>query len=77
MQISQSRRRTVDPVRRALITGVTGQDGTYLSRLLFEREYEVHGVVRPGDVLTVPENVMVHVADLRDVGALSANRLVG
>ena len=32
--------------KRALITGVTGQDGAYLSRLLLAKGYEVHGVVR-------------------------------
>jgi GDPmannose 4,6-dehydratase len=32
--------------RRALITGVAGQDGSYLSELLLERGYEVHGIVR-------------------------------
>ncbi|KPF75183.1 GDP-mannose 4,6-dehydratase [Brevundimonas sp. AAP58] len=32
--------------RRALITGVTGQDGAYLSKLLLEKGYEVHGLVR-------------------------------
>ena len=32
--------------RRALITGITGQDGSYLSEQLLERGYEVHGVVR-------------------------------
>jgi GDPmannose 4,6-dehydratase len=32
--------------RKALITGVTGQDGAYLSQLLLEKGYEVHGVVR-------------------------------
>lgn len=31
----------------ALITGVTGQDGSYLSELLLEKGYEVHGIVRP------------------------------
>lgn len=31
---------------RALITGVTGQDGSYLSELLLEKGYEVHGIVR-------------------------------
>jgi len=34
------------PTPRALITGVTGQDGSYLSELLLEKGYEVHGVVR-------------------------------
>ncbi len=33
-------------VRRALITGVTGQDGSYLAELLLDKGYEVHGTVR-------------------------------
>lgn len=33
-------------MRRALITGITGQDGSYLAELLLEKGYEVHGVVR-------------------------------
>src|SRR4030088_785941 len=32
--------------RRALITGITGQDGSYLAELLLDKGYEVHGVVR-------------------------------
>jgi len=32
--------------RRALVTGVTGQDGSYLAELLLEKGYEVHGVIR-------------------------------
>ena len=32
--------------KRALITGVTGQDGSYLAELLLARGYEVHGIVR-------------------------------
>jgi len=34
-------------MRRAFITGVTGQDGSYLAELLLEQGYEVHGAVRP------------------------------
>ena len=30
----------------ALITGITGQDGSYLSELLLEKDYEVHGIIR-------------------------------
>ena len=30
--------------KRALITGITGQDGSYLAEFLLERGYEVHGV---------------------------------
>ena len=33
-------------MKRALITGVTGQDGSYLSELLLDKGYEVHGVIR-------------------------------
>ena len=33
-------------MKKALITGVTGQDGSYLAELLLEKGYEVHGVVR-------------------------------
>src|SRR5216684_2868574 len=32
--------------KKALITGITGQDGSYLSELLLEKDYEVHGVIR-------------------------------
>jgi len=32
--------------KRALITGITGQDGSYLSELLLEKRYEVHGIIR-------------------------------
>ncbi|HEY9895085.1 MAG TPA: GDP-mannose 4,6-dehydratase [Candidatus Sericytochromatia bacterium] len=33
-------------VKRALLTGITGQDGSYLSEFLLERGYEVHGIIR-------------------------------
>ena len=33
-------------MKKALITGVTGQDGAYLSELLLEKGYEVHGIKR-------------------------------
>ena len=33
-------------MKRALITGVTGQDGSYLAEFLLERGYEVHGLKR-------------------------------
>jgi GDPmannose 4,6-dehydratase len=36
--------------KRALITGITGQDGSYLTELLVEKGYEVHGVVRRASV---------------------------
>jgi GDPmannose 4,6-dehydratase len=36
----------MDETKRALITGITGQDGSYLAELLLEKGYDVHGVVR-------------------------------
>jgi GDPmannose 4,6-dehydratase len=33
-------------MKKALITGITGQDGSYLTELLIEKGYEVHGIVR-------------------------------
>lgn len=33
-------------VRKALITGITGQDGSYLAEFLLSRGYEVHGIIR-------------------------------
>ena len=33
-------------MKRALITGITGQDGAYLAELLLEKGYEVHGIKR-------------------------------
>jgi GDPmannose 4,6-dehydratase len=47
------------PSRRALITGITGQDGSFLAQLLLERAYEVVGLVRgdPGGRLGLAEHV--------------------
>lgn len=36
----------VGPPKKALITGITGQDGSYLAELLISKGYEVHGVLR-------------------------------
>ncbi|MGE0431434.1 MAG: GDP-mannose 4,6-dehydratase [Planctomycetota bacterium] len=38
--------------RRALITGITGQDGSYLAELLLDKGYEVHGIVRRASTFT-------------------------
>ena len=32
--------------KKALITGITGQDGSYLAELLLEKNYQVHGMIR-------------------------------
>ena len=38
-------------MRKALITGVTGQDGSYLSEFLLEKDYEVHGIIRRSSLI--------------------------
>jgi len=38
-------------VRVAFITGITGQDGSYLSELLLDKKYKVYGIVRRNSVL--------------------------
>ena len=58
--------------RRALIAGITGQDGSYLAELLLQKGYEVHGVVRhastdPRERLEhLGDRVTLHGADLLD-----------
>ncbi|MCK5060220.1 MAG: GDP-mannose 4,6-dehydratase [Candidatus Pacebacteria bacterium] len=44
MSKTDSKRNT--PRKKALITGITGQDGSYLAELLLEKGYEVHGIIR-------------------------------
>ena len=41
---------TTDKKNVALITGVTGQDGSYLSEFLLAKGYEVHGIIRRSSV---------------------------
>lgn len=39
-------------MKKALITGIAGQDGSYLTELLLQKGYEVHGILRPASVFT-------------------------
>lgn len=58
----------------ALITGITGQDGSYLAELLLEKGYDVHGTIRRSSVeyreriahLEDKPNFHLHYADLGD-----------
>lgn len=58
--------------KSALITGITGQDGSYLAELLLEKGYEVHGIVRRSSTETserithIQEDLHLHQADLLD-----------
>ncbi len=59
-------------MKRALITGVTGQDGSYLAELLLEKGYEVHGTVRRSSTESFERiehlagKIQLHQADLLD-----------
>ena len=69
---------------RALITGITGQDGSYLAELLLEKGYEVHGMVRRSStekfdrIEHLRDRLILHQGDLLDhrslVDALRASR---
>ncbi len=62
--------------RRALITGITGQDGSYLAEFLLEKGYEVHGMVRRSSseaferIAHLRDRIRLHQADLLDPGSL-------
>ena len=59
-------------MKKALITGITGQDGSYLAEFLLEKGYEVHGMVRRSSTETferithIKERIELHQADLLD-----------
>ena len=74
--------------KKALITGITGQDGSYLAELLLEKGYEVHGIIRRAstfntgrldgiyqDPHTDDRHLHLHYGDLADASALA--RLIG
>ncbi|PSU55461.1 GDP-mannose 4,6-dehydratase [Photobacterium phosphoreum] len=62
-------------MKKALITGITGQDGSYLAELLLEKGYEVHGIIRRASsfntervdaVCNTNDNIHLHYGDLTD-----------
>jgi GDPmannose 4,6-dehydratase len=63
-------------MKKALITGVTGQDGSYLVELLLAQGYEVHGVVRRSStenferIAHLTDRITLHQADLNDLASL-------
>ncbi|HUD47815.1 MAG TPA: GDP-mannose 4,6-dehydratase [Candidatus Baltobacteraceae bacterium] len=74
--------------KKALITGITGQDGSYLAELLLAKGYEVHGLIRRAstfntgrldpiyaDPHAVKNRLLLHYGDLSDASGLS--RLLG
>ena len=73
--------------KKALITGITGQDGSYLAELLLEKDYEVHGIIRRSssfntqridavyeDPHVAERRLILHYGDLND--ASSVNRVL-
>ena len=70
-------------MKKALITGVTGQDGSYLSEFLLEKGYEVHGMIRRSSVdyreriahIEGDPNFHLHYGDLSD--SISLVKLIG
>src|SRR5687767_2570878 len=62
--------------RKAMITGITGQDGSYLAEFLLEKGYEVHGLVRRSSSFNtwridhVRERLILHYGDLVDQNSL-------
>jgi GDPmannose 4,6-dehydratase len=74
--------------RKALITGITGQDGSYLAELLLSKGYEVHGIIRRASTFNTGRldaiysdphssrsRLILHYGDLSDASALA--RLIG
>jgi GDPmannose 4,6-dehydratase len=70
--------------KRALITGITGQDGSYLAELLIEKDYEVHGVMRRSSSFNTARidaiyqdpheedrRLVLHYGDLNDASSLN------
>ena len=59
-------------MKKALITGITGQDGSYLAELLLEKGYEVHGIIRRSSSINtdridhIYQNIKLHYGDLTD-----------
>lgn len=62
--------------KRALITGITGQDGSYLAEFLLSHGYEVHGVVRRTSIQRydrishILDKIKLHQSDLTDQGSM-------
>lgn len=59
-------------MKKALVTGVTGQDGSYLAEFLLDKGYEVHGIIRRNsdsnhqNIRNIKNEIILHQADLTD-----------
>ncbi len=81
---SRTYTRGMPTATRALVTGITGQDGSYLAELLLSKGYEVHGIIRRSSSFNterldhlyqdphVPKrNLVLHYGDLNDASSLN------
>lgn len=63
-------------MKKALITGITGQDGSFLAELLLEKGYEVHGIARRCSVSNyarishIVDSITIHEGDLSDTASI-------
>ena len=63
-------------MKKALITGITGQDGSYLAEFLLEKGYEVHGITRRASISNtaridhIKDQITLHDGDLSDSSSL-------
>ena len=76
-------------MKKAIITGITGQDGSYLAELLLEKGYEVHGVIRRSsspnlsriqflcDDRLLEKRFFLHQGDLGDSSSIKADHRKG
>jgi GDPmannose 4,6-dehydratase len=82
LDIFVRKRIMMDTKRVALITGITGQDGSYLTELLLAKDYEVHGIIRRASLFNTDRidhlyadphedtKLHLHYGDLSDAGGL-------
>ena len=71
-------------MKKALITGITGQDGYYLTKLLLDKNYEVHGTIRRSSSINTEridpliadhsssKRLVLHYSDLLDSASLAS-----
>lgn len=81
--VNKTERRGYTIMKKALITGITGQDGSYLAEFLLEKGYEVHGITRRASIsntaridhLLANNSITLHEGDLSDSSSLV--RIIG
>src|SRR3989344_8919125 len=63
-------------MKKALILGITGQDGSYMAELLIDKGYEVHGLIRKSatgnkkNIMHILDKITLHKGDLADTTSM-------